>query len=473
VDLTRLMANERGLDVDMKGFEVLMEQQRAKGRSAGAQVGEDTAWTPVSEGAQSTFIGYDHLETTTQVRAWKTLPDNRMGLVLEKTPFYAESGGQVGDQGVIKGASGVWRVVDTQKDGDRIVHVCEGDAGKAPSIPNTSPVTATVDAGRRVRTTLNHSATHLMHAALRKVLGQHVNQSGSVVHPDYLRFDYTHFERPTPEQLEAVERGVNRAIRGNRTLNIYQSGYDAAVAAGITALFGEKYGDTVRVVEMGEFSRELCGGCHVKATGDIGQFRIISESSIAAGVRRIVAYTGEAAEIHTRQEAHIVETFREQLNVAPEELANRLTQVLEERRSLERELKAMRRGSVGGDAEALLAKARAFQGITLVTGMVETESMDDLRALADALRQKMKPGIALVGAIINDKASLLCAVSDDLVRQNIKAGDIINKVAALAEGRGGGPPHMATAGAKNAAKLPHALEQAPGLIEGHLKSAGV
>ncbi|MDH4248988.1 MAG: DHHA1 domain-containing protein, partial [Deltaproteobacteria bacterium] len=449
------------------------EQQRSKGRSAGTYAGEDAAWNTVSGGPHSQFIGYEVLEAVSPVRAWRPLPEGRMGLVLEQTPFYAESGGQVGDQGQITGAPGVWRVVDVQKDGDRIVHICEGVGGKTPPTPTPAAVTAMVDATRRQRTTLNHSATHLMHAALRKELGAHVHQSGSVVHPDYLRFDYTHFERPTPEQLEAVERRVNASIRGNKTLNVYQSGYDAAVAAGVTALFGEKYGDTVRVVEMGEYSRELCGGCHVRATGDIGVFRIISESSIAAGVRRIVAITGESVENHMRQETRIVDAFREQLNVAPEELPARLMQVLEERRTLERELKAMRRGNVGGDAESLLAKAHTVQGITVLAALVEIDSMDELRGLADALRQKMKSGIAVIGSLINNKASLLCAITDDLVRRNLKAGDIVNMVAALAEGRGGGPPHMATAGAKNPAKLPFAIEQAPGLIEGHINSAGL
>ncbi|MDH5751954.1 MAG: alanine--tRNA ligase [Deltaproteobacteria bacterium] len=468
VDLTRLMAEERRMKVDMEGFESLMEEQRAKGRAAGSHIADDSAWNVLNKGAHSEFVGYDALQAHTRIMAHRRDAEGRLLLVLERTPFYAESGGQVGDRGVIKGQGAAWDVVDVQKDGDRIVHICTGEKGTEAPEPATGELEALVDEETRNRTTLNHTATHLMQSALRKVLGDHVKQSGSIVHPDYLRFDYTHFERPDEKQLEEVERLVNREIRRNNKLNIFQSGYDEAIASGVVALFGEKYGDRVRVVEAGDFSRELCGGCHVRATGEIGIFRIISESSIAAGVRRIVALTGETAENNLREASRVLGRIREHLNAPVEELVARLEQVLDERRGLEREIKSLKKGSRGDDAESMLKKAAEVAGVMMLAEMIEAESMDDLRNLADALRQKMKSGIALIGSVINGKASLLCAVSEDLVREKVKAGEIINLVAQLAGGRGGGPPHMATAGARETEKLPSALQQAPQVITEYL-----
>ncbi len=467
IDLTRLMAEERGLSVDLAGFEALMEEQRAKAKAASQMTVEAGEWTAVSDGAHSQFEGYGKLSVTATVRAWRRDAQGRLLLVLNRTPFYGESGGQVGDQGRILGPAGNWRVVDTQKEGDRIVHIAEGTG-----TPDGQPVSAEVDAERRARTTLNHTATHLMHAALKEVLGAHVNQAGSIVHPDYLRFDYTHFEKPGDEQLERIERRVNAMIRANRALEIAQSSYDDAIANGVTALFGEKYGDIVRVVKVPEFSAELCGGCHVRATGDIGAFTIVSETAIAAGVRRIVAYTGEAAERYLRENSRLVASFRHILNATPEELVQRLEALVEDRKQLERDLKALKRQELSGGAEDLLKEAALVNGVSILARQVQAESMDDLRTLADSLRKKMHPGIALLGAVIGGKGSLLCAVSDDLVQANVKAGDIVNQVAALADGRGGGPPHMATAGAKDVSKLPLAVQRAPELIGNYLAQRG-
>ncbi|HKI98715.1 MAG TPA: alanine--tRNA ligase [bacterium] len=463
VDLTRLIAEERGFETDMVGFERLMEDQRAKAKAAAGGLAEEGRWEIVTEGAHSEFMGYEALSLEATVRSYRHVGDGKLWIVLDRTPFYAEGGGQVGDQGALRSEAGAWKVIDTQRDGDRIVHVCEGDA-----LPNEWPVTAEVDAERRVRTTLNHTATHLLQAALREVLGGHVNQAGSVVHPDYLRFDFTHFEKPSEAQLEAIEARVNRVIRRNIPLHVYTTGYTEAVDSGVTALFGEKYGDTVRVVQVPDFSKELCGGCHVHATGDIGLLTIVSESGIATGVRRIVALTGDAAEAHMRQTQHLVEQFRQRLNVGPEELVTRLDQLLEERRKLERELKSVRKGSLTEEAAALLERASEVRGVNVLAAEVEADSMDELRGMADELRRRMKRGVAVIGSVINGKASLLCVVSDDLVRGNVKAGEIVNQVAAVAEGRGGGPPHMATAGAKDVAKLPLAVQQAPTVIDSYL-----
>ena len=473
VDLTQLMAEERGFSTDMAGFEILMENQRAQAKAAGGTSGGEGEWHQINGGPHSDFIGYDSLETTAAVRAWRVEEDaqgrRQTLMVLDRTPFYPEGGGQVGDQGRIAGGTGAWRVVDTRRDGDRIVHVCEPeDPHAALAAPDEKPVTATVDADRRAAITLNHTATHLLQAALREVLGDHVTQAGSVVNPAYLRFDFTHFEKPSTEQLERIEHHVNRAIRDNIQLQIFLSGFDEAVASGVIALFGEKYGDRVRVVQVAEVSRELCGGCHVRATGDIGFMKIVSEGSIATGVRRITALTGEAVEAHMRDLERLVENFRNQLNAPPEELPQRLEQLLEDRRKLERELKSTRKGSMGDDAASLLDQATRVNGVSIVSREVKADSMNELRELADELRRRMKPGVAVIGAVIGGKASLLCVVSEDLVRENVKAGEIVNQVALLADGRGGGPAHMATAGAKDASKLPLAVEKAPGVIASYL-----
>ena len=463
VDLTRLMAEERGFQVDMAGFDTLMEEQRAQAKAAGKATHRGGDWVVLADGADSRFEGYDTLELETRLMRYRPGKEGTWEIILERTPFYAESGGQVGDQGTLSGEAGRWRVVDTQKEGDRIVHICEGQAE-----PRAGGVTASVDAGRRRRTTLNHTATHLMHAALRAVLGPHVTQAGSIVAPDYLRFDYTHFEKPTREQLDDVEHRVNEMIRTNRDLEVYQTSYDEAIAGGIMALFGEKYGDRVRVVNVPGFSQELCGGAHVRATGDIGLFTIVSESSIATGVRRIVALTGDAAEAQLRQSAQLVEQLRQKLNAPPEQIVARLEQMLEERRQLEKELKSLRQGQMASGADSLLSQMQSVDGLQVLASEVQAGSVQELRAMADSLRQKMQHGVAVLGAVINGKGSLLCVVSEDLVRDNVKAGDIVNEIAALADGRGGGPPHMATAGAKDVSKMSLAVQRAPELIHAYM-----
>jgi alanyl-tRNA synthetase len=466
VDLTRLMAEERGFMVDMSAFNALMEAQRAKGKAASQGAGSAEGWVVVSEGPDSAFTGYQSLEEETAVRRHRRR-EGGLDIVLERTPFYPEGGGQVGDQGWIDGAAGEWRVVDTIREGDRILHLCE-PATPVATVPDGRPVRARVDGARRIRTTLNHTATHLLHAALSQVLGNRVTQAGSVVHPDYLRFDYTHFEKPGEAQLEEVERLVSEQIRRNQALRIFETDYGSALKSGVIALFGEKYGDRVRVVQVDGFSSELCGGCHVRATGDIGSFKIISESSIAAGVRRIVALTGEGAEAHVRQALSLLETLKAQLNAPAEELAAKVGRLIEDKRQLERELQALRKQSLSDGAEQLLRAARSVRGVSVLASRVEAASMDELRTIADSIRQRLKTGVAVLGSIIQGKAMLLSVVSDDLVRRDVKAGEIVRLVADLAGGRGGGPPHMATGGAKDLDKLPAALEQAPQVIDTYL-----
>ena len=479
VDLTRLLCVERHHSIDEAGFERCMEQQRTRAREAAKFKTSIENWRIVSEGPHSRFVGYDTYASISAIRRYTRNERGQWLIVLDQSPFYAEAGGQVADRGWFRQRSShpidptkpwekQWTVVDVRKEGDAIVHVAEG-----PSAPSESPVEAEVDCQLRLTTTYNHTATHLLHAALRQVLGGHVNQAGSVVHPDYLRFDFTHFEKPSESQMLEIERLVNQKIRENIPLDIYETAYDQAIADGIIALFGEKYDDVVRVVQASDYSSELCGGCHVKATGEIGQFRISSEASIASGVRRIVAITGPEAERMAREEGKAIHELRRLFNVSTTEIAPLVEQLVEEKRQLEKELLNLKKESAAGGAEQLIEQAHEIAGVKVVISEVEIDSMDSFKSLGDSLRDQLSPGLAVLASRLNGKVSFLCVVSDHLVAQAVKAGEVINLVAKLADGRGGGKAHLAQAGAKSPHKLPDALRQAPSLIEQYLHARHV
>jgi alanyl-tRNA synthetase len=458
VDLTRLMCEERGLKVDEAEFEKHMEAQRTRAREAGKFRMTLDQWVEVTSGTDSRFVGYTETETESFIRRYTQDAEGRWMLILDTTPFYAESGGQVADQGTITQGPTVWTVVDVQKQGDAIVHICIGGGQ-----PQATPVRAKIREDFRTQATNNHTATHLMYAAMQQVLGIHVSQAGSIVHPDYLRFDFTHFEKVSEEQLDEIERIVNDKIRENIDSNVFESPYQDAIDSGIKAMFGEKYGDVVRVVEVGEFSRELCGGCHVSATGQIGQFRITSESAIAAGVRRIMAVTGKQAEELGRQQGKVVTSLRQLLNLPEEQITHSVERLLEERRQLERELQQLRKAAAKSNLGDLLSEAQEISGAKVLARMIEVDSMDTFRDLGNSLREQIGSGVIWLGTILEGKGSLLCAVSDDLVGRGLKAGELVNAVAALADGRGGGKPQMAQAGIKSLEKLPEALQQAPAI----------
>ncbi|RPF83039.1 MAG: alanine--tRNA ligase, partial [Synechococcus sp. TMED20] len=371
---------------------------------------------------------------------------------------------QVADQGTIQQGQRTWSVVDVCKEGDLIIHVCDGNEK-----PEPEPVIARIDVDKRKATTRNHTGTHMLHAALKQIIGQHVNQAGSIVHPDYLRFDFTHSERLSSDQVEEIERLVNRKIRENIDLNVFETGYRQAVDSGVTALFGEKYGDTVRVVQLDDFSSELCGGCHTSATGEIGSFRIVSEGAIASGVRRIVAVTGERAEEVSRDDSNAVQELKHLLNVQTENIGAQVANLMEEKRKLEKELQLLKKQSAAGSAQDLISNARSVAGVPLLAMKVEATSMDELRSLGDSLRKELE-GIALLGAELEGKTTLLCVVADSILNRGAKAAEIVNRVAALADGRGGGKPHLAQAGIKSPEKLPHALAQAANQIENYLQN---
>jgi alanyl-tRNA synthetase len=464
IDLTRLICDERQLELDEMDFDVCMQAQRTKARKSARFQTAQIEWQEFEVGPHSRFVGYNSYNAETWIRRFARNDAGQWLFALDTTPFYAESGGQVSDQGTIHQDKRTWNVVDVRKEGDLIIHVCGGD-----SEPHPEPVVAKIDVDKRKAIIRNHTGTHMLHAALKQILGPHVNQAGSIVHPKYLRFDFTHSERLSSDQVEGIERLVNSKIRENIGLNVFETGYRQALDSGVTALFGEKYGDIVRVVQLEDFSTELCGGCHTSATGEIGSFRITSEGAIASGVRRIVAVTGERAEEVTRDEGKAVQELKHLLNVQTEGIGAQVANLLEERRKLEKDLRLLKKQLAVSSAKDLISKATPVAGVPLLTMKVNATSMDELRSLGDNLRQDLD-GIALLSAELDGKTTLICVVADSILNRGAKAAEIVNRVAALADGRGGGKPHLAQAGIKSPEKLPYALAQAAEQIEAYLQN---
>ncbi len=460
VDLTADFAREHQLTIDHAGFETEMAEQRNRARAA-SSFGADYNQTLKLDG-QTEFTGYQYLEDSTKIiglfmegEAAESLKEGDEGIVvLEKTPFYGESGGQVGDCGSISTEQGVFEVVNTQKQGgDLFLHRGKLLSG---SLSIGENCTASVDKIKRKATELNHSATHLLHAALREVLGDHVAQKGSLVNAERLRFDFSHFEPVTPEQIAVIERLVNEQIRLNEPVLAEVMAKEEAMQAGAMALFGEKYGDEVRVLRIGGFSTELCGGTHVDRAGDIGLFKIIGETGVAAGVRRIEAVTGSAALdwIDSRDKALAI--IAGCLKSAPEKAADKVEQLLEKNKQLEKELerlKAKLASSAGGE---LSSQAVEIEGIKVLAAKIDDSDPKALRDMLDQLRNKLGSSAVVLATVKDDKVSLIAGVSKDLVSK-IKAGDLVNVVATQVGGKGGGRPDMAQAGGNNPAALPEAL----------------
>jgi alanyl-tRNA synthetase len=466
-DLTQLMAREKGLEVDLVGFEKEMDSQRARAREGKKfMMSDEGEWEEVSSGGHSEFVGYDTVQSSAHIRKFRR-NNGGVALVLDRTPFYAESGGQVGDRGEITGNGFKILVEDTRKQGDWILHVgtfTEGDRILDPSVE------AFVEREVRLSTMRNHTATHLLHKALKEVLGSHVNQAGSLVAPDRLRFDFTHFEAVSQDQLDAVEEKVNAAIRENFKVEKFITSLQKARNAGVTALFGEKYGDEVRVVKIDDYSMELCGGTHLDATGEIGYFRIVKEEGIAAGVRRIEAVTGRAADVAIRKEKHLVRELESALKCPAAELSARITALQEERKELERKVKKAKQTSAGSEMDALIQNAVTVADFKVVAGRVDVSDAEELRVLGDTLRERLKSGVGVLGAVIDGRVSLLCIVTDDLIKsRSLKAGDIVKKAAMLVGGSGGGKPHLAMAGGKDPGKLDEALGKAVDIVRGFVK----
>ena len=471
IDLTELMAHERGYVVDIAGFEAALGQQRArsqderKARNLGVQadaLGDLSEWERAAEVADaSRFIGYDVVEVETSVVAMRKLGENRVALLLVESPFYAESGGQVSDTGEIVGAG--WRV---EVDGVRKVDGRSAAMGTLTGEFHWGPVTARVPSDRRKDTECNHTATHLLHAALRQVLGDAVHQAGSLVSPDRLRFDFTHHGPVNREKLREVEAIVNRDVWRAAPVRWSEMAYPEARSLGAMALFGEKYGDVVRVVDVPGISMELCGGTHVRNTSEIGLFVLLNETGVASGVRRIEALTGPLAFAHLRAREEALMRVAEAVKSPLDSVERRVHQLIDERRALDKRLEEASRG--GGDVlQRLLEVAGQLgtNGARLVIGEVAAADAKALQVLGDSLREQLPSGVGLLGAKLDDgKASLLVIVTDDLRARGIRADAIVRDVAALAGGRGGGKPHMAQAGVPDAARLADALAQAPEVI---------
>ncbi len=489
IDLTELMARERGYAVDIAGFETALAHQRsqsqAERKSRNLGVGADdfadvTSWrsaTPGDTGSPglptTSFVGYDTVEIDTLVTAVRHLDGGRVAVLLRETPFYAESGGQVSDHGEIVGNG--WRVDVTEV---RKIDGRTAAIGKLTGEIAFGPAAARVPSDRRKDTERNHTATHLLHAALREVLGEHVHQAGSVVEPDRLRFDFTHHGPLKPEQLVEIERRVNRGVWSSVPVVLEQKPYKEAVSGGAMALFGEKYGDTVRVVTIPGLSVELCGGTHVRNTSEIGLFKIISETGVAAGVRRIVALTGPRAFELLADREHALARVAERLKVVlpagtgSETVALRLDAVLQEKRQLEKRLDEAMRGGGGDAVERLVSTATAVDGMHVVASVVSVPDVKSLQALGDAIRERLKTGVAALGATFEDgKSTLLAVVTDDARDRGVRADAVIKELAAAAGGRGGGKPHMAQAGIPDAAKIPEALGRLPDIVRGLLGAA--
>ncbi|RZN53491.1 alanine--tRNA ligase [Escherichia sp. E10V10] len=471
VDLTADVCRERNIKVDEVGFEAAMEEQRRRAREASGFGADYNAMIRVDSASE--FKGYDHLELNGKVTALfvdgKAVDAINAGqeavVVLDQTPFYAESGGQVGDKGELKGANFSFAVEDTQKYGQAIGHIGKLAAG---SLKVGDAVQADVDEARRARIRLNHSATHLMHAALRQVLGTHVSQKGSLVNDKVLRFDFSHNEAMKPEEIRAVEDLVNAQIRRNLPIETNIMDLDAAKAKGAMALFGEKYDERVRVLSMGDFSTELCGGTHASRTGDIGLFRIISESGTAAGVRRIEAVTGEGAIATVHADSDRLSEVAHLLKGDSNNLADKVRSVLERTRQLEKELQQLKEQAAAQESANLSSKAIDVNGVKLLVSELSGVEPKMLRTMVDDLKNQLGSTIIVLATVAEGKVSLIAGVSKD-VTDRVKAGELIGMVAQQVGGKGGGRPDMAQAGGTDAAALPAALASVKGWVSAKLQ----
>lgn len=443
LDLTELMAREIGFIVDKKRFEELMENQRTRSRETKKFFGSPAiiGKIDVSNLKNVEFVGYDKLDAEGKVIA------QEMDLiVLDQTPFYGEAGGQVGDTGKIIYNNYLIDVVDTQREGDLIIHKID----KVDFNLMDKTVKAIVDKLRRKSIMRNHSATHLLHKALREILGNHVKQAGSLVEPVRLRFDFTHYKKLSKEEIEAIEQLINEKIREALPLIHHRNiPFEEAKKMGALMFFGDKYGDRVNVVQFGDFSMEFCGGTHVSNTSEIGLLKIVSEGSISSGVRRIEAVTGEGVEKY----------IDEQLQKLVE-LSEKYEQLFEEKQQLEKEIARLRLQEKVKEIDSFIINKKQIDGFAVVSGIVNVDNMDQLKELGDVLRDKLKSGVGLLASTFENKVSFVCVVTDDLIKgKKLSAGKIVGEVAKFVGGGGGGKPHLATAGGKEVSKLSEALKQ--------------
>jgi alanyl-tRNA synthetase len=498
-ELTREMAGERDVQIDMEGFRTAMQAQRERARASAAfrerPASGESPELRLGDAVGSRFVGYESMRDEAPLRRlrWRRgdksqedvnsemrLAGETFELVLESTPFYATSGGQVADQGVLTSADLIWRVTDVRHENEEIVHTAvllqhpsEIDSWEKLAAwveaRGELRVLATVEEDLRWDTARNHTATHILHAALKKVLGAHVMQAGSLVAPDRLRFDFNHFAALSDEEQHHLEMAINELILSNIPVQTKVQEYDEAVAAGAVAMFGEKYESRVRVVKVGDYSMELCGGTHVRRTGDIGLFVIVSEGSVAAGVRRLEAFTGRRAQqllfdLRARESAQA-----RALGVGRSgDALRRIDEIQEENRSLRRELEGVRMQLAGNLSSDLLHAAVDVDGARVISARVDVSSVEALRELADALRGELSSGAAVLSTEMGEKIVFLATVTDDLVKRGVKAGDLVSRVARITGGGGGGKPHLAQAGGRDKSRWQEALDQVVPLVRSML-----
>lgn len=466
VELTEEYAEEEGMKVDHEGFEIEMEQQRERARAARQDVDSMQVQGGVLRDVtlESKFVGYDQLKTDSTVIAIikdgnlvdQAKTGEEVQVILDITPFYAESGGQIADRGLLKGDGVTVAVKDVQKaPNGQNLHKVIVESGQ---LKTNQQLTAEVDAENRVKIIKNHTATHLLHRALKDVLGEHVNQAGSLVEPDRLRFDFSHFGQITAEELEQVERIVNEKIWRNIEVNISLKPIAEAKALGAMALFGEKYGDIVRVVRVGDYSLELCGGCHVPNTSVIGLFKIVSEGGIGAGTRRIEAVTGESAYKSLNDQVGLLKDAAEKLKTNPKDMGSRIEGLLAEIKQLQRDNESLAAKLGNIEAGNLVSNAKQIEGVTVLSAKVQAAEMNNLRNMADDLKQKLGSAVIILGSVHEGKVNLIAAVTKDLIEKGFHAGKLIKEVATRCGGGGGGRPDMAQAGGKDPEKLDAALQ---------------
>jgi alanyl-tRNA synthetase len=472
LDLTADILRGHGLSLDQPGFDRSMERQRARARAAWKGSGDERVAAIYGELAadhKTVFRGYDRLELSSPLRVIVVEGERRavagegdeVELVVDETPFYAESGGQVGDRGTLETGTGRVEIRDVQRPvGELVVHRGRVVAGE---IHADAPAELRVDPGARAATVRNHSGTHLLHAALRRVVGPQAMQKGSLVAPDRLRFDFTHDAALSEAEIRAIEDLANEWIEANAPAEVRQMPYAEAIEAGAIAIFEEKYGDEVRVISFGDFSTELCGGTHARATGDIGLLKVVSESGIAAGVRRIEALTGMGALDHMREQERTLRRIAELLKSPPGELPTRIEKLLDERRAGEQEIERLRAAQRVATSADLTAGAREVGGVKLVTSRVDGVEAKELRTMVDALRDKLGSGVVLLASIRDGRVTLALGVTKDLT-QRLRAGDLVREVAAVVGGKGGGRPDFAQAGGDAPERIDEAFARLEALL---------
>ncbi|MFT6399576.1 MAG: alanyl-tRNA synthetase [Bradymonadia bacterium] len=472
-DLTEILARERSLEIDWTGYKAHMQQQKASSKKADARYTNVGEWEILQEGAADKYVGYDSLSATSDVLRFRDLGEGKVEICLRETPFYAESGGQVGDRGTIVSEDGMLElhVLDTKNTPAGITHTVEVRNGELSSSRLRKPVTATVDGKLQFLTACNHTATHLLHSALHKFVSERAFQAGSNVSAARLRFDFS-FDEPVPQaKLEAIESWVNARIRENTKLKLHLNvRLEEAERMGAMMMFGEKYGEEVRVVEVPGVSTELCGGIHVSETNDIAYFRITSETGVAAGVRRIEAVTNASAFELAADERRRLTDIAQTLKVRPNLIEDRVARLIADNKELERKVTSLEATNANSAASDLASQIVDVDGISLIAAKVEVADRDGLLAMADSLRDALgETAVALLAAVVDGRPALLVMSTKAAFKnRGLKAGDLINDVASYVDGRGGGKPTLAQAGGKNAAGIPDALSAFEGAVRARL-----